>query len=126
MALGKFQRRFSICFNKSKPAFLCQEESPEVDVIKGTQHVPHLPVLEGSREQCRLSVDESSYTSAPQGKPPGGLFWERALHPFSFLEFVTPGKNKHHVTAPALGYFWQHHQVTEFQRAVSVCVCINQ
>lgn len=46
------------------------------------------------------------------------------MHPFSLLEFETPDKNKYHVTAPVLGYFWQHHQVTEFQRAVSVCVCV--
>lgn len=102
------------------------EDSPEVDLLNGTQPVPHLPALEASKEQCWLSVDQSSYTSTPQGKPPRCLFWERALHPFSLLEFVTPDKNKYHTTAPALGYFWQHHQVTEFQRALCVCVCTNQ
>lgn len=42
------------------------------------------------------------------------------------LESMTPDKNKYHLTVPALGYFWQHHPVTEFQRAVSVCggVCV--
>ena len=42
----------------------------------------------------------------------------------SLLEAPTPGKNKHRLTAPARGYFWQPRQVTEFQRSVCVCVCV--
>jgi len=42
----------------------------------------------------------------------------------SLLEAPTPGKNKHRLTAPARGYFWQPRQVTEFQRSASVCVCV--
>lgn len=81
-----------------------------------------LCVLKASKELPWVCRDQSSYSSATQGKPPRCLFLERALHPFSFLESVTPDKNKYYLTVPALGYSWQHHQVTEFQRAVCVCV----
>lgn len=56
--------KVSTVFNKSKAAFLFKKQSsPEVGLGNGTQHVPHLPVSEASKEQCWLSVDQSSYTS---------------------------------------------------------------
>lgn len=120
----------SFFINQSQ-SFFVKEESPEVDLINGMQHARppatwdySLPVLKASKEFCWLCMDQSSYISATQSKPLRCLFWERALHPFSLLESVTPDKNKYHLTVPALGYFWQHRQVTEFQRAVSVCVCV--